>query len=64
MVEKLKRLESIVIPDNMNYQGIKALSSESIEKLEKIKPTTMGQASRISGVSPADLSVLLIHLGR
>lgn len=61
---KLSRLEEVSIPSSMDYSGLKSLSSEAKEKLSKIKPVTIGQASRVSGVSPSDISVLLIHLGR
>jgi tRNA uridine 5-carboxymethylaminomethyl modification enzyme len=61
---KFKKLESIEIPASFNYSSIRALSSEAIEKLRQIQPATIGQASRISGVSPADISVLLIYLKR
>lgn len=62
--DKLKKLENYEIPDNIAYSKIPSLSSEAVDKLSKIKPVTIGQASRISGVSPSDISVLLIHLGR
>ena len=61
---KLSRLEEVSIPASMDYSALKSLSSEAKEKLSKIKPVTIGQASRVSGVSPSDISVLLIHLGR
>jgi len=61
---KLSRLEAVSIPDSVVYADMKSLSSEAKQKLTAIKPVTIGQASRISGVSPADISVLLIHLGR
>lgn len=61
---KLSRLEEVSIPATMDYSSLKSLSSEAKEKLGKIKPVTIGQASRVSGVSPSDISVLLIHLGR
>ena len=61
---KLSRLEEVSIPGSMDYSSLKSLSSEAKEKLSKIKPVTIGQASRVSGVSPSDISVLLIHLGR
>jgi len=61
---KLDRLEALPIPDTLSYKEIKSISIEAKEKLIKIKPKTIGQASRISGVSPSDISVLLIHLGR
>ena len=58
----MRRLESKIIPENLNYNEIKGLRLEAIEKLSKIKPLNIGQASRISGVSPADISVLIIFL--
>jgi tRNA uridine 5-carboxymethylaminomethyl modification enzyme len=64
MVKKLLRLEDVKIPVDVDYRQIKSLSSESVEKLAAIQPVTIGQASRISGVSPSDITVLLIHLGR
>ena len=62
--DKLNRLEDVKIPETFNYDTIKSLSFESKEKLKKIKPATISQASRISGVTPADISILLIHMGR
>lgn len=62
--EKLIRLEDIKIPENFDYNKIKSMSTEAKQKLSKIRPVTISQASRISGVSPADISVLLIHMGR
>ena len=61
-VDELKRLEVKKIPQDIDYKAIKNLRLEAQEKLEKIRPENVGQASRISGVSPADISVLLIHL--
>ena len=61
---KQKRLENIKLHDGFNYRGISSLSSEAIEKLTNIKPATIGQAARISGVSPADISILMVHIGR
>lgn len=63
MIEKMSRLENITIKPGVDYSIIQSLSSEAREKLQKIKPITLGQASRISGVSPSDISVLMIHLG-
>jgi len=62
--DKLQRLENVRIPDNFDYSKLKSLSYEAREKLESIQPVTISQASRISGVSPADISVLLVYLGR
>ena len=61
---KLARLEDLMIPEKLSYDDIKSISLEAKEKLKKIKPRTIGQAARVSGVSPSDVSVLLIHLGR
>ena len=61
-VEKFKKLEKKMLPEEINYSEIKGLRLEARQKLNKIKPTSVGQASRISGVSPADVSVLLIYL--
>ncbi len=62
--DKLQRLENIKIPENFDYSKLKSLSFEAREKLQEIQPVTISQASRISGVSPADISVLLVFLGR
>jgi tRNA uridine 5-carboxymethylaminomethyl modification enzyme len=62
--EKLTRLEDIKIPENFDYYRIKSMSIEAKQKLTAIRPVTISQASRISGVSPADISVLLIYMGR
>lgn len=62
--EKLTRLEDIKIPENFDYYKIKSMSIEAKQKLSAIRPVTISQASRISGVSPADISVLLIYMGR
>jgi tRNA uridine 5-carboxymethylaminomethyl modification enzyme len=62
--DKLQRLENIKIPLNFNYQKIHSISYEAREKLSKIQPATISQASRISGVSPSDVSVLLVYMGR
>lgn len=64
MASKMKCLEDVKIPNQMDYRSLLSLSSEAVEKLVKIQPATIGQASRISGVTPSDISVLLIHLGR
>ena len=62
--EKLNNLENIKIPTNFNYSKVQSLSSEAIQKLNNIKPSTLSQASRISGVSPNDISVLMVYMGR
>ncbi len=64
MVDKMSRMEDLSIVGNFNYDKVQALSFEGREKLKKAKPQTIGQASRISGVSPSDISVLMIHIGR
>jgi tRNA uridine 5-carboxymethylaminomethyl modification enzyme len=61
---KMEKLESLVLRDDFDYQGMKALSFEAREKLSRSRPKTLGQASRISGVSPSDISVLMVFLGR
>lgn len=63
-VEKMKRLENIKIPSDFTYEDISSLSMEARTKLSDIRPATVSQASRISGVSPSDISVLLVHMGR
>jgi len=64
IADKLSRLENIRIEEDFNYHNLKSLSSEAREKLSRVKPATIGQAARISGVSPADISVLIVYLGR
>lgn len=64
MVEEINRQENLLIPDKINYDQIKSLSSEGASKLKKVKPETIGQASRISGVTPSDIAVLMIYLKR
>ena len=62
VVEKISRLEKSIIPNGFNYEKIKSLSAEGKEKLTKTQPKTIGQASRISGVSPSDVSVLMVYM--
>jgi tRNA uridine 5-carboxymethylaminomethyl modification enzyme len=62
--DKLKRLENIVIPSKFNYDELASLSHEAKEKLNKLRPNTLAQASRISGIKPSDISVLLVSMGR
>ena len=64
MVERMNRLEDLALGDRFDYHALSGLSKEAREKLSSLRPRTIGQASRISGVSPADISVLLIHSGR
>jgi tRNA uridine 5-carboxymethylaminomethyl modification enzyme len=64
IAKKMNRLEDVAIPESLNYASLVSVSYEAREKLLKIKPVTIGQAARISGVSPSDIAVLLIHLGR
>jgi tRNA uridine 5-carboxymethylaminomethyl modification enzyme len=64
VAEKIMRLENIKIYDDIDYSTLGSLSAEAVEKLTKVKPKTVGQASRISGISPSDISVLMVYLGR
>ena len=64
IVERMKKMEDREINPAFNYHGLVSLSKEAREKLMKIKPRTLGQASRISGVSPSDISVLMVHMSR
>jgi len=61
-VERLKKMENKKIPDNIDYDAINGLATEAKQKLKKIKPLSIAQASRISGVNPADISILLVYL--
>lgn len=64
LVKKMASLEDLVIPDSFNYDKLSALSTEARQKLIKIKPRTLGQASRISGVNPSDVQILMVYMGR
>ncbi len=64
MADKLTRLEDITLHDDFDYKRLTSLSAEAREKLSKIKPRTIGQASRISGITPSDVSILMVYLGR
>ena len=62
LIEKAKRLENKLLPDNIDYHSIAGLRLEAREKLDRIRPFNLGQAGRISGVNPADISVLMVYL--
>ena len=62
-VEQFRKLEKKRIPEDIDYDQVKSLRIEAVQKLKEYRPVSIGQASRISGVSPADISVLLIYLG-
>ena len=62
-MENFKKLEKKRIPEDINYEDVSNLRKEARQKLSQIRPASIGQASRISGVSPADISVLLVYLG-
>ena len=64
LVEKMAQLENLLIPDNFNYDKLSSLSNEALQKFKKIKPRTLGQASRISGVNPSDVQILMVYMGR
>ncbi len=64
IADKLSKFEDIPLYDTFDYQKLQSLSYEAREKLTKMKPKTIGQASRISGISPSDISVLIVYLGR
>ncbi len=64
LVQKMSQLEDLMIPENFNYDHISSLSNEALQKFKKIKPRTLGQASRISGVNPSDIQILMVYMGR
>ena len=64
LVDKMSDLENMKIPTNFEYERLTALSNEAIQKLKKIQPATLGQASRISGVNPSDVQILMVYMGR
>ena len=64
VAEKISRLEKVKIPLDIDYKKFSSLSNESKEKLSSVRPTSLGQASRISGIKPSDISVLMVYLGR
>jgi tRNA uridine 5-carboxymethylaminomethyl modification enzyme len=64
LVQKMSQLEDLLIPSNFDYDRISSLSNEALQKFKKIKPRTLGQASRISGVNPSDVQILMVYMGR
>jgi tRNA uridine 5-carboxymethylaminomethyl modification enzyme len=64
LVQKMSQLENLLIPDNFNYEKLVSLSTEARQKFIKIQPRTLGQASRISGVNPSDVQILMLYMGR
>lgn len=64
MVQKMHQMEYLIIPETFDYQKVTALSGEALQKFTKIRPHTIGQASRISGVSPSDVQILMVYMGR
>ncbi len=64
LVNKMSQLEDLIIPDNFDYEKLTSLSNEARQKFKKIKPRTLGQASRISGVNPSDVQILMVFMGR
>jgi len=64
LVKKMGQLEDLNIPEAFNYDKVAALSNEALQKFKKIKPRTLGQASRISGVNPSDIQILMVYMGR
>ena len=64
IARRIGQLEELEIPENFNYEKINALSSEALQKFRRIKPRTLGQASRISGVNPSDVQILMVYMGR
>ncbi|HEY0039480.1 MAG TPA: tRNA uridine-5-carboxymethylaminomethyl(34) synthesis enzyme MnmG, partial [Flavisolibacter sp.] len=64
LVDKMRTLEDLEIPERFDYQRIVSLGAEAREKLIKVKPRTLGQASRISGINPADVQILMVYMGR
>jgi tRNA uridine 5-carboxymethylaminomethyl modification enzyme len=63
-VARFKKMESVLLPPDMDYRSLSGLSNEVVEKLTKVQPLSLGQASRISGITPAAISVLQVHLKR
>jgi tRNA uridine 5-carboxymethylaminomethyl modification enzyme len=64
LVQKMLQMENLIIPDTFDYDRVNALSNEALQKFKKIQPRTLGQASRISGVNPSDVQILMVYMGR
>jgi tRNA uridine 5-carboxymethylaminomethyl modification enzyme len=64
LVIRMSKMEELIIPDNFDYNRIAAISNEALQKFKRIKPRTLGQASRISGVNPSDVQILMVYMGR
>ena len=64
LVERMSQMEELPIPKNFEYRGIQSLGNEAREKLSRIRPQTLGQASRISGINPSDVQILMVYMGR
>jgi tRNA uridine 5-carboxymethylaminomethyl modification enzyme len=64
IVKRMSQLEDLMIPENFDYERVAALSNEALSKFKKIRPRTLGQASRISGVNPSDVQILMVYMGR
>jgi len=64
LMARMNQLENLNIPENFNYDKIRAISAEALQKFKKIRPQTIGQASRISGVNPSDVQILMVYMGR
>ena len=64
LVKKMSQLEELEIPETFDYKKIASLGNEAREKLSRIKPRTLGQASRISGINPSDVQILMVFMGR
>jgi tRNA uridine 5-carboxymethylaminomethyl modification enzyme len=64
LVKKMSQLEDLVIPDSFDYAKLVSLSTEARQKFNRIRPRTLGQASRISGVNPSDVQILMVYMGR
>jgi tRNA uridine 5-carboxymethylaminomethyl modification enzyme len=64
LVERMRQLEDLEIPEQFDYQRIISLGAEAKEKLKRVKPKTLGQASRISGINPSDVQILMVYMGR